>query len=159
MVHRLVIENMTKISFSFNGHHEQAFFQSSTLCLKIEMKMATISNPTLHSVYSRSSENVFSRFMTWCNNQQENRLLWLGITLTGHGCVITPLTIMAVLLAGTNMFLFITVLAAMGLSLVTNLAALPTRITIPVFILTILVDLVVIISCLVIGFDITSTYI
>ena len=121
--------------------------------------MATISNPTLQSVYTRSSESIFSRFMTWCNNQQENRLLWLGVALAGHGCVITPLSIMAVLLAGTNLFLFVTVLVAMGLSLVTNLAALPTRITIPVFILSILIDLVVIISCLVIGFDITSTYI
>ena len=121
--------------------------------------MATISNPSLQVVYNRSSESVFSRFMTWCNNQQENRLLWLGIALAGHGCVITPLSIMAVLLAGSNLFLFIVVLVAMGLSLVTNLAALPTRITIPVFILSILIDLVVIISCLVIGFDITSTYI
>ena len=97
--------------------------------------------------------------MTWCTNQQENRLLWLGIALTGHGCIITPLTIMAVLLAGTNLFLFILALVAMGLSLVTNLAALPTRITIPVFVLSILIDLVVIASCVIIGFDITSTYI
>jgi len=123
------------------------------------MKMATISHPSLQSVYTRSSESIFSRFITWCNNQQEDRLMWVGIALAGHGCEITPLTIMAVLLAGTNLFLFVTVLVAMGLSLVTNLAALPTRITIPVFVLSILIDLVVIISCLVIGFDITSTYI
>ena len=97
--------------------------------------------------------------MTWCNNQQEDRLLWLGIALVGHGCVITPLTIMAVLLAGTNLFLFVTALVAMGMSLVTNLAALPTKITIPVFLLSIVIDLVVIVSCMVIGFDITSTYI
>jgi hypothetical protein len=126
---------------------------------KIEMKMATISNPSLQGVYERRSENVFSRFMTWSNNQQEDRLLWLGIALAGHGCVITPLTIMAVLLAGTNMFLFVTALVAMGMSLVTNLAALPTRITIPVFVLSIIIDLVVIASCIAIGFDITSTYI
>jgi hypothetical protein len=126
---------------------------------KIEMKMATISNPSLQGVYERRSENVFSRFMTWSNNQQEDRLLWLGIALAGHGCVITPLTIMAVLLAGTNMFLFVTALVAMGMSLVTNLAALPTRITIPVFVLSIFIDLVVIASCIAIGFDITSTYI
>lgn len=151
--------DLTKISFYDNGSHRRAFFQASTLCLKIEMKMATISNPALQSVYTRSSESIFSRFITWCNNQQEDRLMWVGIALAGHGCVITPLSIMAVLLAGTNLFLFVTVLVAMGLSLVTNLAALPTRITIPVFILSILIDLVVIISCMVIGFDITSTYI
>jgi hypothetical protein len=123
------------------------------------MKMATISNPSLQGVYERSSENIFSRFTAWCTNQQEDRLLWLGIALVGHGCVITPLTIMAVLLAGTNLFLFVLALVAMGMSLVTNLAALPTRITIPVFVLSIIIDLVVIASCVVIGFDITSTYI
>lgn len=123
------------------------------------MKMATISNPSLQGAYDRNSESIFSRFISWCTNQQDNRFMWLGIAVVGHGCVITPLTVMAVLLAGTNMFLFILALVAMGISLVTHLAALPTRITIPVFALSILIDLVVIVSCIVIGFDITSTYI
>ena len=135
------------------------FFIIQFCVSKIEMKMATISNPSLQGVYEQRSESIFSRFLNWCNNQQEDRLLWLGIALVGHGCVITPLTILAVLLAGTNLFLFVTVLVAMGMSLVTNLAALPTKITIPVFILSIVIDLVVIVSCMVIGFDITSTYI
>lgn len=97
--------------------------------------------------------------MQWCDGQQKNRLLWLGVALAAHGCILTPITIMAVLLAGTNLFLFILALVAMGLSLVTNLAAMPTRITIPVFIFSVLIDLAIIISCVLIGFDIAKTYI
>lgn len=66
---------------------------------------------------------------------------------------------MAVLLAGTNLTLFIVAIVAMGMSLVTNLAAMPTKITIPVFVLSVIIDLVVVGLALVHGLDITSTYI
>ena len=122
--------------------------------------MATISTQALQGVQITSiSTSVFTRFINWCNDQQEDRLLWLGVALAGHGCVITPLTIMAVLLAGTNLVLFVLALVAMGMALVTNLAALPTKITIPVFVLSIVIDLAIIAACIAIGFDITSTYI
>lgn len=85
--------------------------------------------------------------------------MWLGIALSAHGCIITPLTIMAVLLAGTNMFLFILAIVAMGATLVTNLAALPTKITLPVFFLSILIDLAIIFSSVLIGLNIANTYI
>ncbi len=85
--------------------------------------------------------------------------MWLGIALSAHGCIITPLTIMAVLIAGTNLFLFILALVAMGATLVTNLAAMPTRVTIPVFVLSIIIDIAIIFSCVFIGLDIAKTYI
>lgn len=112
-------------------------------------------------VYGQQTQksSLYNRFMDWCDSQQKNRLLWLGLTLTAHGCVITPLTILMVLLAGTNLYLFIMVLAAMGASLVTNLAALPTRITIPVFFLTLVIDIAIIFSCVFIGLDIAKTYV
>jgi hypothetical protein len=102
---------------------------------------------------------VFSRFMTWSDAQQGNRLLWLGLILSLHGCIITPLTVMAVLLAGTNLTLFMVTIIAMGISLVSNLAAMPTKITIPLFVLSVIMDLVVIGFALAHGLDIASTYI
>jgi hypothetical protein len=111
------------------------------------------------SVSENQSTSLWRRFMKFCNDQQEFRLLWLGIALAGHGCILTPLTVMAVLLAGTNLYLFILALVAMGLSLVTNLAAMPTKVTIPVFILSILIDIAIIIATIFIGFDISGTYI
>lgn len=99
------------------------------------------------------------RFMKFCKNQEKNRLMWLGIALAGHGCVLTPITIMAVLLAGTNFVLLMAALVAMAISLVTNLAAMPTKITIPAFILSIIIDIAIIIACFAIGLDISNTYI
>jgi len=123
--------------------------------------MATLINHPISGTYTpaTSRDSVFTRFFAWTRAQQSNRLLWVGLALAGHGCIVTPLTVMAVLLAGTNLTLFILAIIAMGAALVTNLAALPTRITIPVFLASILVDLGIIIACIAIGFDITTTYI
>jgi len=121
----------------------------------------TTLNPSFNSTYTEkaSKPGLFARFMNWCKGQDENRFMWVGIALAGHGCILTPLTVMAVLMAGTNMFLFMLCIISMGMALVTNLAAMPTRITIPVFALSVLINIAVLISCFAIGFDITKTYI
>lgn len=84
----------------------------------------------------------------WCEGQQQNRLLWLGLALAVHGCILTPLTVMAVLLSGAGFGLFMASMVAMGMALVTNLAAMPTKITIPVFALSILIDIVILLIAL-----------
>jgi len=99
-----------------------------------------------------SKASLLSNFYNWCKGQSEYRLLWLGIVLVAHGCILTPLTILAVLLAGTNIILFMLATMSMAMALVTNLAALPTRITIPIFLLSILIDLGIVIACISIGF-------
>jgi hypothetical protein len=114
-------------------------------------------NTTHYNVQKHDS--LFSKFITWSDTQQGNRLLWLGLILSLHGCILTPLTIMAVLLAGTNLTLFMVTIVAMGISLVSNLAAMPTKITIPLFVLSIIMDLVVVGFALAHGLDIASTYI
>ena len=102
-------------------------------------------------VHQRTTPSLLTRFFRWCEDQQEARLLWLGIALTAHGCIFTPLTVMVVMFTGNNLYLFVAAIAAMGMSLVTNLAALPTKITIPLFILSLLIDLGIIISCVVLA--------
>ena len=123
--------------------------------------MQTTLQHSIHPTFTETSTSstLWSKFMNFCKGQEQNRLLWLGIALAGHGCIITPLTVMAVLLAGTNFYLFIAAIVAMGMSLVTNLAAMPTRITIPVFVLSILIDVAIVIATIIIGFDISGTYI
>ena len=122
------------------------------------MKTISVTHNTAH-YYSKERISLFSRFLNWSDGQQANRLLWLGVILSFHGCILTPLTVMAVLLAGTNFTLFMMTIVAMGISLVTNLAAMPTKITIPLFVLSVVIDLVVVGIALAHGFDITSTYI
>ncbi|MBA2745630.1 MAG: hypothetical protein H0U44_05335 [Flavisolibacter sp.] len=122
-----------------------------------------MSTATINQSISLSRENTqpstWTSFIEWCEGQENARLLWLGIALAGHGCILTPITVLAVLLAGTNLFLLMLALIAMGMSLVTNLAAKPTRITIPVFFLSILIDIAIIVSAIVLGMDIANTYI
>jgi hypothetical protein len=71
-----------------------------------------------------------------------------GTPRPGH----SALTILAVVMAGNSLGLFMTATAAMAITLIVNLAALPTKITIPVFLFTILVDLGIIAACAYIGF-------
>ena len=118
------------------------------------MATTTLNHP-IGATYNHSEKgSVFTRFINWSNNQQENRLIWLGVAVAGHGCALTPLTVLAVVFAGNNMVLFMMAIAAMAMSLITNLAALPTKITIPVFALSVLIDLGILISSALIVFNV-----
>lgn len=105
------------------------------------------------------SESLWSKFMVWCESQEEYRIGWMAGALTGHGCVLTPITMFAIVLSGNIFFFWILAILAMSVVLITNLAAMPTRITIPVLLVSILIDLAIIIYCVFAGFDITGTYI
>jgi hypothetical protein len=98
----------------------------------------------LRHVKKVTTPSPLSRIITWSANQQENRLLWLGIVLAVHGCVLTPLTAMIVMATTYNFALFMAAIVSMAFALVTNLAALPTRVTIPAFFFSVAVDLAII---------------
>jgi hypothetical protein len=110
----------------------------------------TTLNPTITSAYNDTAVSVpiTKRFMNWCTRQEENRLMWVGIALASHGCIFTPLTVMAVVFTGTNMILFMLSIIAMGITLVTNLAALPTKISLPLFFFSILMDIAIVIAAI-----------
>jgi hypothetical protein len=106
----------------------------------------TINRPIqIHYENRRSVRSLVNKFLSWCTDQEQNRLLWQCITVVVLGSILTPLTVLAVALSGRNLFLFLTALVAMEMPLVTNLAALPTKITIPVFLLGIVMDITVIV--------------
>lgn len=86
--------------------------------------------------------------MTWSQSQEQYRFGWLAAIVGGHGCVITPLTLFFVMIAGNQPIAWAFTMGAMAISLIANLAALPTKITIPVFFLSVLIDAVVIASCI-----------
>jgi len=98
----------------------------------------------LKKIETTQRPSLVSSFITWTENQEKNRLAWLGIAITGHGCLITPLTALVVMATTQSFVLFMAAIASMTISLVTNLAALPTKITIPAFFLSIAMDLVII---------------
>ena len=109
--------------------------------------MATIhpglSTTQTHIASSRNL-NFVHRFFDWCKIQEKNRLGWLAAILAIHGCVLTPLTLCIVAFTPHSFIVWPFIIGAIGMCLVTNLAAMPTRVTIPVFFFSILIDVVVI---------------
>jgi hypothetical protein len=115
---------------------------------------STLLSPSISRIERKS---IITRFINWCKGQEKNRLGWLGAILAIHGCVTTPITLFAIILSGTYFPFYIAALVAMGMAVVTNLAAMPTKITIPVFFLSILIDIAIIIGCTSIGFNLAAT--
>jgi hypothetical protein len=104
---------------------------------------------TYQPVLEGSRENIFQKFFDWCAGQDENRYAWLAIALFGHGCILAPVTLLVSFMAGVHIVLFAVVIASMTASVVVNLAAMPTRVTIPVFFGSALLNIGVIITSLV----------
>jgi hypothetical protein len=114
--------------------------------------MQTISKPFYNTTFvpsaTTTSPSLVSSFTTWCTLQEPNRFVWLGVSLTVHGCFLTPLALYVIMMAGLNFVLFGMAIAAMGMVVVSQLAALPTKYTIPVFLLSLLIDAAVIIAAI-----------
>ncbi|MES1213929.1 MAG: hypothetical protein ABUT20_00310 [Bacteroidota bacterium] len=105
-----------------------------------------------------SKKSIVKSFFSWCGSQEQYRIGWLAVIIASHGCIITPLTLISIILSGNYLLYWVMAMSAMGMALVTNLAALPAKITIPVFFLSIAIDLYIVINCLVAGFNIAATY-
>src|SRR5262245_47036716 len=105
--------------------------------------MNTIQHRIQRSYYPATTahQSACSRFINWCNGQEKNRFLWLAFAVAGHGCFLTPITLLAIMFSGNLMFFWALAIGAMAMSLIANLAALPTKITVPVLFFSILIDL------------------
>ena len=136
-------------------------FSSSNFCVLKLNEMKTYREPlSISSSYhgAMAHESLWTRFINWCTAQEEKKMLWLAIGLAGHGCVITILTLMAIMLSGNPVILWPFAMAAMASCLIVNLAALPTKITIPVFFFSVLIDLVIIGICISNGINMNSIF-
>jgi len=99
-------------------------------------------NPAYLTVEKKQS--LLSQFITWCNGQEKYRFGWLAVIITIHGCILTPVTVLAIVSGGNNFVFWGIAIGAMAMALITNLAAMPTKITIPVFFFSVLLDVMVI---------------
>ena len=108
-----------------------------------------------HSINKKSR---WSRFVLWADQQEENRFTWTAITVAGHGCFFTILTVAIILMTGNNFIFWPFAIAAMTACLVVNLAAMPLKIIIPVFAISLLIDLAIIILALSAGFHLEAAY-
>jgi hypothetical protein len=81
-------------------------------------------------------------------------MLWLVLAVLGQGCIITAITFLTIALTGNYFIYYPFAIASIIINLVANLAALPTKITVPVFFMSMFIDIVIIINCCINGFDV-----
>jgi hypothetical protein len=119
--------------------------------MEYELKNSSIDTLHAEDLYNYSEKapsNLFAKFFTWCNNQEDNRFLWLGIILFGQIGAILPITVWAILYLGdSNPFLWITALTVSVPSLILNLGAAETKFTLPVFFFALLTNIVIVLYC------------
>jgi hypothetical protein len=109
--------------------------------------MKTLTQTSYSPTYKAPAQfNLFSKFFTWCAGQEKNRFGWLALSLAAHGCIITPLVVALVGFTGNNFVLWMAAMVAMGITLIVNLAAMPTKVTIPTFVLSVIIDIAIIIA-------------
>jgi hypothetical protein len=93
--------------------------------------------------------SFISNFFNWAASQEkDHHIEWTGITLFTTAAVFFPLTMAFILFTSGGFGFIIAAMTALVMVVVLNLAAMPTRFTIPAFALAILIDVVVIISSL-----------
>ena len=107
----------------------------------------TVKHVYAHPVQA-TKVSAWKKFINWCDSQEKYRFGWLAAAITLHGCILTIITMFAIILAGNHFIFWPFTIGAMGITLIVNLAAMPTKITIPVFFASVFVDLVIIVSCI-----------
>jgi len=108
--------------------------------------MSTITYPSKYVQYPIQAQHktAISRFSAWLNREEKNRIAWVGISITAMAAVFFPLTMSAILYNGAVFKLIIGAMVSLSLVVITNLAALPTKYTIPAFFLGVGIDIVLI---------------
>lgn len=95
---------------------------------------------------SNSRVGYWARFINFANAQERNRFGWLAAAITLQGCVLAPLTLFAIISNGNPFILWIPCIATFAVTEIVNLAAMPTRITIPVLFAGIIINALVVLA-------------
>ena len=110
---------------------------------------------TIHPSYLQKNKatanhvSSWRRFIMWAEGQGKNRLGWVAFVIIGHGCLFTVFTALTVAFTGNHFIYWPFLIGAMILSVSTVISGMPTKYVIPVFFFSLLVDVVIILSCLV----------
>jgi len=92
---------------------------------------------------------VFSKFLSWCETQESNRFLWLALAFFLQIGMAVPVTAVSIVFFGGNSLFLWIILAAVNVpTLVLNLAAMPTKTTLPFLFFAWLVEISIILYCL-----------
>lgn len=95
-------------------------------------------------VHETSTTSIANRLMRFAETQQPNAFGWLAFSFFLQGCVLSPATIMVIVANGNNFFLWIPCILGFAATEIVSLAAMPTKITIPVLFTGIVIDILVV---------------
>jgi hypothetical protein len=117
--------------------------------------MGSITHPRLSTAFHHErdeQDSLWKRFLTWCDLEQPNRFMWMALGLVGHASFITVITILVITYSGNHFIYWPFTIAAMMACLVVNIAGQPTKVTLPVFFISIIIDAAIIVLCAANGF-------
>jgi hypothetical protein len=101
-----------------------------------------------YAVTGTTKSSLVTRFINWCKTQEDNRFLWLGISLFGHIGMIVPLTLLAIIYFADNNFTLWLITCAVNVPILAlNLAAQPPKVTLPTLFIAVIADLGIIATC------------
>lgn len=142
--------NMIHISRSADPGHLPPPIRVAILGYKT-INMETSIQHAFQPAYNAPAINMspWKKFIGWADRQEEHRFGWTAVSIAGHGCVFTIITVATILFTGNNFIFWPFAIAAMTIPLVANLAAMPTKVTIPLLFGSVLVDAAIIVTCLV----------
>ena len=86
----------------------------------------------LYNYHVKPEANIISKFLSWCKAQESNHFLWLALSFFAQIGLTLPITAVFIVFFGGNNLLLWIIMAAVNIPvLVLNLAALPTKTTLP----------------------------
>lgn len=110
--------------------------------------MSSTPDDSSFQAQNHSSNSFLGRFFAWSESQHNNRILWVAVALLVQIGAAIPITAAAVMLLGGNsFFLWLIILAINVPVLIMNLAAMPTKYTIPALFGAWAAEVLVIIYC------------
>src|SRR5262249_46394075 len=89
--------------------------------------------------------NLFKKFKAFSEGQQYNHLGWTAFAIAAQVCVVALITLVAIDFNGNRFALWIPVIVTTFIIEVTNLSAMPTKITIPAFFISVLINISVLV--------------
>lgn len=128
-------------------------FRKSTIMSTISFTPESTSTKVVHGATepklreSNSHVGYWARFINFATAQERNRFGWLAAAITLQGCVLAPLTLFAIISNGNPFILWIPCIVVFTVTEIVNLAAMPTRITIPILFAGIIIDALVVLAC------------
>jgi hypothetical protein len=114
---------------------------------KTIMTFITTQPRTTYQYHLATKKSLLSKFNAWATKEEsEHHVAWVGAAITVMAAVFFPLTMAVILLNGAIFGLIIAAMVSLSVVVITNLAAMPVKLTIPFFLLGVIADVAIIIA-------------